>query len=114
MADSRLYSPEEEFTGRLRSRLPMNVLFTFSAEQLQALRAAFGTRFQKPHSVDLRWRLHLPWRRYYLVVQLGPDKRTDLRRSRRTARLRTAIDSAGVALTLAGIAGLGWLAMQAL
>lgn len=112
MADSRLYCPEEEFTGRLRSRLPMNVLFTFTAEQLQALRMAFGTRFERRHRVDLRWRLHLPWQRYYIVVQIGQDKRFDSHRPRPAARLRTAIDTLGLTLTLAaGLAGLGWLVM---
>ena len=115
MVESRLYCPEEEFTGRLRSRLPMNVLFTFTAEQLQALRRAFGTRYERRHSVDMRWRLHLPWRRYYVVLQIGRDKRVDPRRSRGSAHLRMVIDSLGIGLTVAaGLAGLGWLLMQAL
>lgn len=115
MVESRLYCPEEEFTGRLRSRLPMNVLFTFTAEQLQALRAAFGTRFERRHSLDMRGRLYLPWRRYYFVLQIGRDKRTDPRRSRGGVRLRTMIHSLSIGLTIAaGLAGLAWLAMQIL
>lgn len=115
MADSRLYCPEEEFTGRLRSRLPMNVLFTFTAEQLQALRRAFGTRFERQHSVDVRWRLYLPWRRYYFVVQIGHDKRADPRRLHGGVHRRVVVDSLGVGLTVAaGLTGLAWLVMQAL
>ena len=115
MVESRLYCPEEEFTGRLRSRLPMNVLFTFTAEQLQALRAGFGTRFERQHSVDMRGRLHLPWRRYYFVVQVGRDKRVDPRRSHAGVRVRTVIDSLGIGLAVAaGLTGLVWLLVQAL
>ena len=115
MADSRLYCPEEEFTGRLRSRLPMNVLFSFTVEQLQALRTAFGTRFERRHSVDLRWRLCLPWRRYYVVVQFGRDRRADPRRAHGTNPVRTVVHSLGFVLTVAaGLIGLGWLAMQLL
>lgn len=111
MVDSRLYCPEEEFTGRLRSRLPMNVLFTFSADQLQALRTAFGTRFERRHSLDVRWRVRLPWQRYYVVVQFGRDKRVDPRRSRSQG---SVVQSLGFILTLGAVlAGLGWLAMQA-
>ncbi|HET8995312.1 MAG TPA: hypothetical protein VFN42_01460 [Acetobacteraceae bacterium] len=110
MVESRLYCPEEEFTGRLRSRLPMNVLFTFSAEQLQALRTAFGTRFERRHSVDVRWRVRLPWQRYYVVVQCGRDKRVDPRRAQGQGSMAWGM---GWLLTLAaGMAGLGWLVMS--
>lgn len=107
--------PEEEFTGRLRSRMPMNVLFTFTADQLHALRTAFGARFERRHSVDMRGRLYLPWRRYYFVVQFGRDARVDPRRVRRGAGFRMLRDSLCVGLVLAaGVAALGWLVMQAL
>lgn len=112
---SRLYSPEEEFTGRLRSRMPMNVLFTFTADQLQALRSAFGSRFQSRHSVDMRGSLFLPWSRYYVVLQVGRDRREDPRRTCAKSRFRTLIDSISFGLLLAGgLAGVAWLAMKAL
>ena len=102
MAASRVYCPPEEFTFRLRQRLPMNVGFTFTNEQLEALRNAFGDRFDRRHSIDMRGRVHLPWSSYYLVFQMGRDRRTDARRSLVTQRARIAFDS-----VVCGMAALG-------
>lgn len=111
MRRTRLYG-DEDFTWRLRSRLPMNVWFSFSGEQLEALRHAFGARFQRRHSVDMRGRLHLPWSRYYVVFQLGRDKRADPSRGR-AGRVRTIAHSTMlVLLVLVGLVGLTWLAMH--
>lgn len=103
MTTSRLYCPPEEFTFRLRQRMPMNVGFTFTHEQLEALRNAFGDRFDRRHSVDVRGRLHLPWSRYYLVVQMGRDRRLDVRRSLASQRARIALDSAVCGLGAVGL-----------
>lgn len=109
MKRSDLDGASENFTTRLRSRLPMNVWFTFTGEQLEALRQAFGARFQRRHSLDVRGRLYLPWSRYYIVLQLGRDERTDQQRSP-TERGRTVAHSVFFLLVLsAGLAGLGWL-----
>jgi hypothetical protein len=114
MAESRVDCPKEEFTWRLRARLPMNVGFTFTSEQLQALRTAFGARFEGRHSIDLRGRLHLPWTRYYIVLQVGRDRRIDPRRRRQGPGLRIVIDSLLVAaMGLGGLALLAWLAVRA-
>ena len=111
MSGSRLYCHPEEFTLRLRQRMPMNVGFTFSAEQLEALRAAFGDRFDTVHAVDMRGRLHLPWSRYYLVFQVGRDRRDDLRYNATIRASRTMLDST---LCLASLLGLGMLAVKLL
>ena len=112
MTASRLHYPPEEFTVRLRQRIPMNVCFTFSSEQLEALRRVFGDRFDGEHDLDLRGRLHLPWSRYYIVLQAGRDRRQDLRRSVASSGKRTAIDSVLCALSITGVAaGIVWLAM---
>jgi hypothetical protein len=113
MATSRLYCPPEEFTVRLRQRIPMNVCFTFTSDQLEALRRAFGDRFDGEHTVDMRGRLHLPWTSYYLVFQAGRDRRTDFRRSITSRVTRTAIDSAMCAIAIAGVlAGTAWMALN--
>jgi hypothetical protein len=113
MADSRLECPKEEFTWRLRSRLPMNIGFSFTSEQLQALRSAFGARFERRHSIDFRGRLHLPWSKYYVVLQLGRDRRVDPRRARRRAAVRTLIDSLLFGMVAIGALSLvGWLALH--
>ena len=113
MAQSRFHCPEEEFTWRLRARMPMNVGFTFTQDQLQALREAFGHRFQPHgsfacgHTVDFRGRIPLPWTRYYVVFQFGRDRRTDLRRS---ASAHRWLGGALYGAALCGlIAGLAWV-----
>jgi hypothetical protein len=112
---SRLYCPAEDFTLRLRQRMPMNIGFSFTAEQMDALRRAFGERFDGQHAIDVRGRVYLPWTRYYLVVQAGRDRRTDLRRGVAGRATRTAIDSALCAASALGLlAGLGWLALRLL
>jgi hypothetical protein len=111
MAACRLNCPPEEFTVRLRQRIPMNVCFTFTSEQLDALRRVFGDRFDGEHSVDMRGRLYLPWSRYYIVLQAGRDRRTDLRRNGVSQVRRTAIDSILCGLSITGLAaGAAWLA----
>jgi hypothetical protein len=112
MPASRLYYPPEEFTVRLRERIPLNVCFTFTSEQLEALRRVFGDRFDGEHKVDVRGRLHLPWTRYYIVLQAGRDRRKALRRDGAVTRRRTAIDTALCALTIAGLTvGAVWLSL---
>lgn len=113
MTQSRLYCPEEEFTGRLRARMPMDVGFSFTQDQLQALRTAFGTRFERRHSLDMRGRFHLPWSRYYLVLQFGRDQRNDHRQSLVSKTSRTVIDTMLLAVAAGGmLAGLAWLAAR--
>lgn len=89
----------------------MNVCFTFTSEQLDALRRVFGDRFDGEHSVDMRGRLYLPWSRYYIVLQAGRDRRTDLRRNGISQFRRTAIHSILCGLSITGLAaGTAWLA----
>ncbi len=115
MAASRLHYPPEEFTVRLRQRIPMNVCFTFTSEQLDALRRVFGDRFDGRHTVDMRGRLYLPWSRYYVVLQAGRDRRTDVRRIGTSQLGRIAIDSVLCGLSVTGLAaGAIWLAMTLL
>ncbi len=113
MAASRLHYPPEEFTVRLRQRIPVNVCFTFTSEQLEALRRVFGDRFDGEHDLDMRGRLYLPWSRYYIVLQAGRDRRRDLRRSAASNVRRTAIDSVLCVLSITGVAAsIAWLAMN--
>ena len=113
MASSRLYCAPKDFVLRLRQRMPMNVGFTFTDEQLVALSNAFGDRFDAQHAVDVRGRLYLPWSRYYVVFQAGRDRRTDLRRTVAAELRRTAVDTAlcGIAVS-AIVAGGAWLALR--
>jgi hypothetical protein len=93
----------------------MNVCFTFSSEQLDALRRAFGDRLDGEHQVDMRGLLHLPWTQYYLVFQGGRDRRTNLRRTGSSHAKRTAIYSFLCGLSITGVAAAAaWLAMDLL
>jgi len=105
MSSSRLYCRPEEFTLRLRQRMPMNVGFTFTPEQMDALRQAFGDRFDGQHAVDMRGRLHLPWTRYYLVFQAGRDRRDGGRKSLVSHKARTFMDSVACGLCAGGLGG---------
>ena len=113
MVAARLDCPAEEFTLRLRERLPMNICFTFTSDQLEALRRVFGDRLDGRHSVDMRGRLHLPWSPYYVVLQAGRDRRRNLRRQGATPLGRILIHSTLCFAPLAGAAAAaGWLAAR--
>jgi hypothetical protein len=115
MALSHIHCPEEEFVIRLRERLPMNVCFTFTSEQIEALRRVFGDRFDGGHEVDMRGRIYLPWSRYYIVLQAGHDRRRNLRRQGIVGRRRIAVDSLLCVLPIAAIgAWFAWLASRLL
>jgi len=113
MARSRLYCAPYEFILRLRQRMPMDIGFTFSDEQLAALSHAFGDRFCGHHSVDMRGRFRLPWLRCYLVFQAGRDRRTDPRRGTPARRIAIARFLCGLLLSLvtvgAACAAVRWL-----
>jgi hypothetical protein len=60
---------------------PKAVAPTFTAEQLDAVKRAFGARYHGAHAIDVRLSLPL-WRRsVYLVFLIGPERRTFDRRS---------------------------------
>jgi hypothetical protein len=115
MAASRLQYPPEEFTVRLRNRLPLNVCFTFTSEQLEALRRVFGDRFDSEHDLDIRGRIFLPWSNYYLVLLVGRDRRKDLRRATTLHAKRTVKDTLLLGLSITVVAaGIGLLLMKLL
>ena len=74
---SRYELPSEEFIARFRARVPSKVAETFTNEQLTALEAVFGLRSVSRHALRLAMSIPLPWRRYYVVLLAGRDRRTD-------------------------------------
>ncbi len=68
---------EDEFHDRFErafnARIPRDVAASFSAEQLAAIKTAFGGERWGGHPVDLRGTL--PLLRWYFVVVAGRDKR---------------------------------------
>lgn len=66
---------QDWFAAGLKERLPKQMCDSFTDEQLQALKLAFGARRWGRHPVDLRGTVSV-WRsRYYFVFLLGWNKR---------------------------------------
>ena len=95
-------TPGEAFIARFLNRLPPDVAASFTADQLAAVRRAFGMRYAMDHAVDVRRSVTLPWGRFYLVLLGGRDRRQEGRRS----RWRACIGGAGASVALL----VGWLA----
>ncbi len=84
------------------SRIPKAVAPTFTAEQLDAVKRAFGARYHGAHAIDVRLSLPL-WRRsVYLVFLIGSERRTFDRRSleRLLRQLSTFANAAVLAVFL--------------
>lgn len=97
------------------SRIPRPLAASFTAEQLMAVRMAFGARHRGSHAVDLRLSLPLPRNRWYLVLLAGTERRSPSRRQ--LDRQRYPLRRLGnfvVAVLFAGMlaaAGIGLLYM---
>jgi hypothetical protein len=65
------------FATRLLSRVPPDVAASFTADQVDALRLAFGMRYGEEHLLDIRRIVHLPFGRFYLVLLAGRDWRRE-------------------------------------
>ncbi|WP_462379730.1 3-phosphoshikimate 1-carboxyvinyltransferase [Pseudomonas sp. Marseille-QA0892] len=80
----------DPFLKGLNERVPADVRATFTQEQLDALRVAFGARQWGRHSLDLRGTFSL-WRsRYYFVILFGRNRRDLSRLERRLSLLGKA------------------------
>ena len=74
-------------------KIPRDVAIGFSDEQLLAIRMAFGARQRGAHIVDVRLSLPLPFKRLYMVLLVGSERRTVARR--RQDRSNTPLATAG-------------------
>ena len=86
----------DPFIAGLKERLPEALRETFTEEQLEALKLAFGTRSWGKHSVDLRGTVKFWHRRYYFVFLAG-------RNYRQLSRLEQELSLLGKATVLAVI-----------
>ncbi|NRH41213.1 3-phosphoshikimate 1-carboxyvinyltransferase [Pseudomonas sp. MS15a(2019)] len=86
----------DPFIAGLKERLPEELRETFTEEQLEALKLAFGTRSWGKHSVDLRGTVKFWHRRYYFVFLAG-------RNYRQLSRLEQELSLLGKATVLAAI-----------
>ncbi len=88
-------SSEDWFVKGLKERLPEDVRDSFSEQQLQALKVAFGARRWGRHPVDLRGTLNL-WRwRYYFVLLIGRNRRELTRSEEKISRVVGALSLIG-------------------
>lgn len=98
-------SHRDPFIEGLMKRLPEDCRDSFSAEQLQGLKIAFGARGWGQHPVDLRGTVRL-WRwRYYFVFLVGRNRRELSRLEEDLSRLMKAALILGF-LTFSALVGL--------
>jgi len=97
---------------RFLARVPPHIAASFSPEQLAAMQKALEPRPWQRHPVDLRLSLPLFWRRFYLVLIAGEEKRSQERRSKE--RALTPLWTPANLIIVGIITGTGVLAMIAL
>ncbi|WP_234086650.1 hypothetical protein [Azonexus sp. R2A61] len=96
---------DDFFVKNLLEKLPSDSRGSFSADQLLALKVAFGGRAWGVHAVDLRWTLKI-WRwHYYFVVLAGRNRRELSRREREIARVAMVL-SLAIFLVFSALLGL--------
>ena len=75
--DARL--SDDAFLAHYFRRIDPAVAASFTKEQRRALRTMFGDRGATRHAVDVRCTFPIGWRRFYLVLLLGRDRRRVIR-----------------------------------
>ncbi|WP_415890382.1 3-phosphoshikimate 1-carboxyvinyltransferase [Neptuniibacter sp. SY11_33] len=70
------------FEDGLMKRLPDDLQDSFSQEQIDALKVAFGARKWGKHPVDIRGTVNIWTWRYYFVFLMGRNQRSLSRRER--------------------------------
>ena len=84
--------PDERFERMFLSRVSARVAGTFSDEQLMAIKTVFGAEHWDGHTVDLRFTILLPFRRWYFVILGGPERRIQIRpENKARARARAIV-----------------------
>jgi hypothetical protein len=112
--------PQPAFVRKFLATLSPELAASFTPDQLAGVQRAFGLRHGPRHPFDLRRSVWTPWGRFYLVLLLGPERRSDERRVAgrllgRLARLADALVSAAALLLLAlGALGLAYALKLAL
>lgn len=64
---------------RFLKNLPENVASSFNAEQLQAMQNALQATQWRRHPVDIRLTVPLLWKKFYVVLVAGPERRSQQR-----------------------------------
>ena len=71
----------DPFLAKFFARIPAEVAASFTPAQLRAVKIAFGARSWGSHAIDIRKSFALPliWRRFYVVLLAGAERRDDER-----------------------------------
>ena len=93
----------DPFLEEFFQRIPERTARSFSDDQLLAIKMAFSARTWGAHSVDLRLSLPFLLRRYYIVLLMGPERRSAVRRAldRKRTPLATLGNAMGIGVFLA-------------
>ncbi|MEP9356021.1 hypothetical protein ABLE93_20815 [Xanthobacter sp. KR7-65] len=97
----------DPFAQNVINAIPRDIQNSLTQKQMDAIVQALGiTRSQKRHMVDWRFLLRGPFRRYYVVLLIGEDRRRAVRQAvasqqaRAGFRVRLALAVAALALLL--------------
>lgn len=72
----------DPFFEQFYTRVPAQVAATFTDEQLDAVKLAFGARTKGAHSIEVRKSFPFLWTRLYIVLLMGRERRSRLRLAR--------------------------------
>ncbi|MHA1568813.1 MAG: hypothetical protein ACTSXZ_05035 [Alphaproteobacteria bacterium] len=111
MSDATTFDPGEGI-GNLE-RLPRHIAASFTLEQRRALTRALQNQNSAPHVVNIRLSVPLLFKRYYMSIFVGAERRSAARRhaERVVNPLKTTgnmvfVIIAAIALYSAGVVGL--------
>lgn len=100
----------DPFYEQFYARIPGAVASTFTDEQLEAIRRAYGARPNGAHSVELRKSIPFLWTRLYVVLMLGRERR-DRDRLAREGGLLGVFGEIGITLLVWALFILPWAAV---
>jgi hypothetical protein len=69
--------PNNAFTRRFLDGLPRAVADSFTPDQLDAVQRAFGMRYATEHTVDLRRAVRVFGQKFYVILLVGEERRSD-------------------------------------
>ncbi len=99
---------DDPFFARFFDRISAAERDSFDADQLAAIKRAFGAQMRGVHRVDIRASLPLPFWPCYLVILMGPERRSATRLAKEATE--SPLFSLGNLIFLAGLTPLLLLA----
>ncbi len=91
---------DSPFIRRFLGGMPQDMADSFTPDQLQAVQRAFGMRYATEHAVDVRRRVGLLGRRFYVVLLVGRERQGDAPPPRRALPYGLAVMAASAALVM--------------